>query len=166
VRHFDAAVDNLDERHARALGELHPQLSPFVFELLDRLGGRFKLWDGWRGEAEQNAAAASGNSNASWGESPHNNLDAEDQPAALAADLVLDPRRVQVREAETARRRGKPGWPNLWDDVAPDSLRAWADLEEQALAIGLERVWVYRRGVWQRDRPHVQHPKWLQLRTR
>lgn len=146
IAHFADACRILDERHAKAIGELHPLLRARVERVLDRCGGRFKAWQGFRSPIEQETAFLEGNSNAKFGESPHN------WRPALAVDVVLDPRVVAVRENVNA-----PGWPDEWDDVTDVAVDAWNLLELAAAAEELDRVTI-RGG--KKDLPHLQLPAW------
>jgi len=119
-----------------------------VRDLVDELGGRLTPYCGYRGPGEQAAALAAGASAARFGESPHNFT------PALACDLVLDPRKVNVRPNPVDVE-----WPDLWDDETSSALAAWEALERASLAMGLERVNVGGR----RDKPHVQMPSWRSL---
>lgn len=146
IAHFTEACHILDDRHEKAMAELHPLLRARVERALARCGGRFKAWQGFRGPHEQEAAFLEGNSNAKFGESPHN------WRPALAVDVVLDPRVVIVRE-----RADAPGWPDEWDGVSDEAVSAWDLLELAAAAEGLDRVTI-RGG--KKDLPHLQLPNW------
>jgi peptidoglycan L-alanyl-D-glutamate endopeptidase CwlK len=142
VKHLEVTVKRLDLRRPKVLAELHPVLLERVRPLLAELGGRLTPWCGYRGPKEQAEAFAAGTSAARWGQSPHNFA------PALAVDLVLDPRFVEVGEVD--------GFPALWDETTADALAAWEALERAAEKCRLERVNVNGR----RDRPHLQLPNW------
>jgi hypothetical protein len=146
MKHLGSTIIDLDKRRPVVLAELHPELRVLVERVLSELGNRFTPYCGFRDEAAQTKAKHLGNSNAEWGQSPHN------FKPALACDLVLDPRFVDVRPAP-----GDPRYPDLWDDVSKSAVQAWVDLEAAALKAGLERV-TLRGG--RRDMPHVQLPEW------
>jgi hypothetical protein len=145
VKFLERTLARLDLRRPVVLAELHPELRRRVLLLLDHLGGRFTPYCGYRDEAAQKRAKATGHSNASWGQSPHN------FKPALAVDVVLDPRHVDVRP-----NPADENYPDLWDDASPEAVQAWEDLEEAAERYGLERVNL--RGV--RDKPHLQLHDW------
>lgn len=149
IAHFAEACSILDERHDKALAELHPLLRARTLRALERCGGRFKAWQGYRGPHEQEAAFTAGNSNAKFGESPHN------WHPSFAVDVVLDPRVVAVRERPDA-----PGWPDEWDDITPDAVDAWNLLELAAAAELLDRVTI---AGGKKDLPHLQLPGWRAL---
>lgn len=136
----------LDQRHIKAMGELHPELRARVERALEQCSGRFKAWQGFRGPNEQEAAFLAGNSNATFGDSPHN------WKPSVAVDVVLDPRVVDVRERPDA-----PGWPDEWDDISPAAIAAWDLLERAAADCQLERVTL---GHGRKDLPHLQLPDW------
>lgn len=148
MKHLALVLLDLDRRRDRILGELHPVLDAKVRALVAELSGRFAPYCGYRSAGDQANALAVGASNARFGESPHNFT------PALACDLVLDPRKVNVRPNPVDVE-----WPDLWDDETSSALAAWEALEHAALALGLERVNVNGR----RDRPHVQLPGWRSL---
>lgn len=129
--------------------ELHNELRARLVMLLSDMGGRVTPWEGYRGPEAQAAARAAGNSNAAFGESPHN------FKPSLAVDVVLHPAFVSLRAAASDST-----YPDLWDDASPEALKAWADLELAAARVVLERVDL-RVGV--RDRPHLQLPNWRAL---
>ena len=143
---FDAVCRDLDRRRDRVLGELRVDLAAKVRQIESMTGGRFAPYCGYRGPHEQAEAKARGDSNAAFGESPHNFT------PALACDLVLDPRVVAVAEID--------GWPNLWDTASPEAVQAWAMLEEAAKTVGLARVTLSHA---RRDYPHVELPDWREL---
>lgn len=143
-------LDDLDRRYDQVLAELHPELRVCVLELLDRMGGRVTPYCGFRDEQAQEAARRAGTSNASFGQSPHN------YKPALACDLVLDPRAVQVRP-----HTKDPRYPDLWDPISDQAWTTWSDLHKQAQEVGLDRVWLRRRGGGRKlDKPHVQLRNW------
>lgn len=146
LAHLAEALRILDQRHLKAMLELHSELHERVSVVLANCGGRFKAWQGFRGPSEQEAAFLQGNSNAKFGESPHNWL------PSLAVDVVLDPRNVEVRERPDA-----PDWPDEWDNESPSALEAWRVLELYAREAGLERVTLPGG---HRDLPHLQLPDW------
>lgn len=145
MKHLVRTVRALEDRRVRILDELHPLLRERVAAVLTDTGGRLAPWCGFRGQVEQDRAFAEGNSNARFGESPHNFA------PALACDLVLSPALVRVRP-----HPDDPSVPDLWDDESPEALAAWEALEQAAKAHGLARVNVRGR----RDRPHVELPSW------
>lgn len=149
MRHLPDVLRNLSTRRTKVLDELHPELRALVLKLEDACGYRVVPWCGFRSKDEQEKAKAGGFSNAGFGQSPHN------YRPALACDLVLHPGRVAVREHPDA-----PGWPDLWDRSSKAALDAWALLEDQATALGLERVDIGRAGRRTRDWPHVQLRSW------
>ena len=151
LRHYTAAIQNIDRRAKRALHETHLELRARVLAALDELNGRFALWEAYRDEEGQEAARRAGYSNAKFGQSPHNFR------PSLAVDVVLDPRRVLV-----GRHPADPEWPWLWDDKSPDALSAWADLEKAARRHHLHRVRVGSK----LDRPHLELPAWRSYLTR
>ncbi|MEK9722170.1 MAG: hypothetical protein VW405_01635 [Rhodospirillaceae bacterium] len=154
---FDEVCRRLDERRARILAELHPDLRVRIDRILR--DPRFAPWEGHRSDAKQRDAYARGASNAAPGQSPHNHL------PALACDLVLDPRHVRVRPSKS-----NPEYPDLWDDESPDAQHAWQALDQMAAAAGLGRVRIRRRGaprgVTVPDLPHVELPNWRDLAAR
>lgn len=139
---------DLERRKPIVLAELHPLLRIRVEEVIERCGHRLAPYCGHRGIEEQREAFESGASLARPGESPHNHT------PALACDLVLDPRRVDVRPHPQDDR-----YPDLWDDESMDALAAWESLDQWSRAVNLERVTI--RG--KLDRPHVQMPNWRSL---
>lgn len=150
--HLKATLERLDRKRPVILAELHPHLRAMMLPLLADLGGRFTPYCGYRGPSEQAEAFASGASNALYGSSPHN------FKPALACDVVLDPRKVKVREAPDPKF---PGWPDLWDTESEEAMAAWEALEQAAKTHGLERVNIRdRTGVLRRDRPHLQLHGW------
>ena len=144
------SIRTLRRRHERALKELHPELRARVLGALAELGGRFMIWTGHRGKAEQQAALAAGHSHARFGQSPHNSK------PALAADVVLNPGVLDLRPHPSDSR-----YPDLWDDETPEAVAAWADLERAAIRHHLARVNVHGR----RDRPHLEMPAWRDLKA-
>lgn len=147
--HFEATCKDLDLKRDRVLAELHPVLEAKVRQICSMLGGRVTPYCGYRGPAEQRDAHELGFSKAVFGQSPHN------FHPALACDLVLDPRRVDV-----APHPENTAFPDLWDDHSPAALATWTDLDAAAKELGLDRVWLSTR---KRDFPHVQLPGWQQL---
>jgi len=148
--HFDATCRDLDLKKPRVLAELHPILQAKVQQIVVMTGGRLTPYCGYRGPVEQAAALQRGASFAKFGESPHN------FHPALACDLVLDPRFVEVN---TVPDDAHPGIPNLWERRTRAATEAWADLEQAARDLSLERVNIGT----ERDWPHVQLPGWRAL---
>lgn len=143
--HLADAYRNLDRAHARVLTEMHPDLAAKWRAVQAIVGPRFALWCGFRGQVAQEQAFDDKTSGAHWLESPHN------YRPCLGIDAVLDPRHVKVRPSPA-----DADWPDLWDPVSPDAVRAWADLEAACAAVGLNRVSVQGR----RDVPHMELPDW------
>lgn len=155
--HFAAVVQDLDIKRARVLAELEPALADAVVRICSIMGYRVTPYCGYRGPHEQQDALAAGTSRAAFGESPHN------FHPALACDLVIDPRHVEVRANPDPKN---PGFPDLWDDGLPRAhddgnpaaMQVWTDLDAAAAQVGLERVDI---GRGKHDNPHVQRPGWL-----
>tara|TARA_R100001230_G_C5676855_1_gene182671 strand:+ start:700 stop:1203 length:504 start_codon:yes stop_codon:yes gene_type:complete len=93
-----------------------------------------KVYETKRTEDRQNLLKARGNSKASFGESPHN--------FGLAMDLVLDVKKIKVREREW---KGKM-YPDAWDDSTPAAVDVWQRLGE--ICNGMNLVW---GGHWIKD---------------
>lgn len=146
--HFESVCKDLDIKRPRVLQELHPQLEVKVRQVVSMLGGRVTPYCGYRGPHDQAIALERGTSEAKFGDSPHN------YHPALACDLVLDPRRVDVAPVAS-----DPTYPNLWDAESPAAVATWADLEAAAEQVGLERVNISSG----RDKPHVQLHGWRPL---
>lgn len=144
--HEQSTIEGLARRRPFVLMELDNELRSRLVMLLADMGGRVAPWEGYRGPEAQAAAKASGNSNAAFGESPHN------FKPALAVDVVLHPSFVSVRANKTGAT-----YPDLWDDESPEAVKAWADLDAAAARVGLERVDL---APGKRDRPHLQLPGW------
>lgn len=149
-----AAIATLEVRHKRALNELHPELRRKVEMVLYQTGQRFRIWDGYRNEADQEDAYDKGASDSHFGQSPHN------FKPSYAADLVLNPAKVTLRpHAKDAEM------PDLWDDESEGAIEAWQSLERACQNEGLERVAITdrRTGKKKRDLPHVQLKGWRSL---
>jgi hypothetical protein len=146
LEHLHSTVDRIEKASAKVLRELHPELLKRVNAAMAQLDGRFVAYCGFRGESEQKLARMAGHSDAKWLESPHN------YRPALACDVVLNPRMVRVRPHPS-----DPAYPDLWDTVSPEAVRAWADLDRAAAMHVLERV-TFRSG--KKDLPHLQLPAW------
>jgi len=148
VKHLDKTIAMLNGKRDKVLAELHPELRRRVILLMNDLGGRLTPYCGYRGPKEQAAAKEGGFSKAKWLQSPHN------YAPALACDLVLHPVMVQL-----APHKKSPDYPNLWDELSVDAVRAWADMEIAAKRHGLVRVTLDGK----RDFPHVELPDWRRL---
>ncbi len=145
MKYLGSTIERLDRLRPAVLAELHPQLRDLVEAVLDELDGRFAPYCGFRDEKGQERARKAGNSQARYGESPHNFM------PALACDVVLDPRMVPLRASLSDEN-----YPDLWDDETPEAVEAWETLELVARKHGLERVNVGGK----RDRPHLQLAGW------
>lgn len=145
LKHYRDACRNIDRLGPRAMRTLHPELRARLHAVLDELGGRLAVWQGYRGKYMQNAARAKGFSEVGFGDSPHN------YKPSLAVDVVLDPRHVLVDRSPSDRE-----WPWLWDDKSADAIAAWEALHRAARKHHLHRVRVNGK----LDRPHLELPGW------
>lgn len=105
------------------------------------VGINTKITITWRGAADQNAAAAAGASKATAGHSPHNFVDLQGRPCALAFDFVI-------------LRNGQP----VWDGGDPDYARAGAIGKGLGLAWGGD--WTLKHDGCEPDYDHLQLPNW------
>jgi peptidoglycan LD-endopeptidase CwlK len=92
---------------SRDVNHLHPALLPIYREWLIRCHAEnlaVKVICTWRSAMEQNAAKAKGFSNASAGQSPHNCVDTNGNPASKAFDFaVFDENARYVTDGKDAR---------------------------------------------------------------
>lgn len=142
---FDEAMLNIQRAERRAMRLMHPHLLHKAGKLREMLEGRIAFWLAYRGKEAQEQAFIAKRSHAQWKQSPHNYF------PSYAVDICLVPTMVRVEEHPT-----DPGWPHIFDKTSPDALEAWADVEQAAIVVGLNRINVHG----ERDRPHLELPSW------
>jgi peptidoglycan LD-endopeptidase CwlK len=150
---------------SRKITDCHPVLQPLVQSFLEnctRAGVDVIVTCTWRSPEEQEALYAQGRTrpgkivtNARAGQSAHN-YTLNGLPAALAIDVV-------------PLRNGKPVWGLSGDgiddnpaDDERDDLELWQRVRKAGEDAGLESA---SRWTSFREWPHLQHPKWRELRA-